>query len=417
LIYDDYDVTCYALRGVNAAVGRTAGRLDEPIEQEQPEQFSARLTVPEKTTTPESPYFLEYPHAMLLLFQLPYWFPPTVKELRVPEAVLEARQHDLVSHDPSQDPEPLRLLWRKFRQATRTYFAFSIGCLLVLMAVLQLGYEPRGRLAGPMFLLLLPANLYFAANRFDVIPAMFMALSLACLGRDRLIASAILLAAATMVKVYPGLVALLIMRYLSDNHRHLMTWTLAYGLAVAAFLAPPLWLSGWQVTLAPYQYQLSRSLEGLTYYGHLLPEDLGQSSPEGMLFRLGSVLAAILALIWTRPVDLPGLLRRIAVVLLVFVSLQVFYSPQWVLWFMPLLVPLARLHRPLLFLIVVLDLMTYVTFPVVYDLAGSPRQLEIRAELFPLLIYLRAATVSALVGYLLWMEYSRPERNRKILAS
>ena len=29
---------------------------------------------------------------------------------------------------------------------------------------------------------------------------------------------------------------------------------------------------------------------------------------------------------------------------MVFVALQVFYSPQWIIWFCPLLVPLARLQ-------------------------------------------------------------------------
>jgi hypothetical protein len=100
---------------------------------------------------------------------------------------------------------------------------------------------------------------------------------------------------------------------------------------------------------------------------------------------------------WTKPIDLESLLRRSAVILIVFVSFQVFYSPQWILWLMPMLVPLAGGQRPLAFLIVGLDLVTYLTFPLVFDSGGSPYY----GEMIQVLVYSRAVLLAGLLGALL----------------
>lgn len=68
-------------------------------------------------------------------------------------------------------------------------------------------------------------------------------------------------------------------------------------------------------------------------------------------------------LMW-RPIDdLADLLRRGALLLLYFLSIAVFYSPQWVLWLAPLLLPLAARSRGLLVLFVGLDLASYGVIP------------------------------------------------------
>jgi hypothetical protein len=61
--------------------------------------------------------------------------------------------------------------------------------------------------------------------------------------------------------------------------------------------------------------------------------------------------------------DLASLLRRGALVLLVFTSLAVFYSPQWIIWFAPLLLPLVGRDRRIGWGVASLDLLTYLTFP------------------------------------------------------
>jgi hypothetical protein len=211
---------------------------------------------------------------------------------------------------------------------------------------------------------MLPAALYFTLYRFDIVPALLTALSLACLGRRWWSASALLLAAATMVKVYPVLLVPLVLRYLG-GWRRAGRWLAVYAAAVVAFVLPPLLGEGLEAVLGPYRVQLSRQREGYTLYGLLLPAALGENDALGKGFRLAALLLVLAGLLRRRPGDLAGLLRNGAVLLVVFVSLSVFYSPQWLLWLAPLLLPLTGRTRGLAWLVAALDLVTFCTFPLV----------------------------------------------------
>jgi hypothetical protein len=402
-LYDDYDATAFALRGLNASLGRSAGRLDEPA-RKGPEAFAEALQEKSPPGAGDTPYYLEYPHAALLLFRLPYWFPPSVRDLDTLPGILDALHLDLVEHVPQTASE--QALWRKLRQAIRFYNVAGIGCLAALLLVLRWGYEPGSGRSEPLVLLLLPASLYFAANRFDIVPAMLMALGLAFLGRKYVAASGVLFGLATLVKLYPVLVAPLVVRYLVGNRREAAVWSLAFALTLGVVLAGTVWLTGWEATLAPYRFQLSRALGALTFFGPVWPESWAENTLVGRAVRLGSVVAVVLLLAWTKPANLDGLLRRSAVVLVVFVSFQVFYSPQWILWLMPLLVPLAGRQRDLISLVIGLDLVTYLTFPLVYDSGDSPYQ----AELLTVLVYGRAFFLAVLAGVLLRAEFRIPWR-------
>ncbi len=389
LVYDDYDVTAFALRGLNIEMGRAPGRRDDPCGHRQPFSNIRASTA----SIGDEPFYLEYPPAATLLFRIPFWLTPLVAESNVVPAVLNVCHNDVVEHVPTNETE--LELWVKFRQATTFYAATGILCLLALMLVMYVGYLPDGGLRGPLPLLILPATLYFAANRFDIVPALFMALAFAALGRRWIILSAVLLGLATMLKVYPGLSALLLLRFLGGQRREMFTWACAYVLTLAATLAPSVMAWGWDATLAPYAVQLSRTAEPLSFYGPVFPSALGGSAWWAKAFRLGTVLVVLAILMRHEPKDLLGLLRRSAIVLVVFVALQVFYSPQWILWLVPLLIPLAGSDRVLYAMVAALDITTYVTFPYAFDF---------RWELLGTLTYVRAVMLAALVWRLAAME-------------
>lgn len=433
LLFDDYDAAARALRGLNASLGRTPGLPDDPpwlhdedfrgrmaLGPVRPEYLASLAVAPQASfpgnlpwaalfqcTQPDPPYFLEYPHTALVLFRMGYLFGNEVDPAHVPPAVRDGRFHNLAQYAPRTDDE--RQLWRHLRRAIQFYAVLGAVCLLALMVVVRVGYEPGGNLSGPIVLLVLPATLYFSVQRFDVVPALLMALSLFCLGRRWVVASAFFLGAATMVKVYPVLLTPLVLRFLFDRHRPrpALAWALVYGGTIGAFLLPSLLLSGWEATWAPYRWQTSRWPEfGWTFYEWLLPPRLAGNDPLGRWFRQGTVILTVLALMWRRPAGLDGVLRRGAVVLIVFVSLQVFYSAQWIVWYTPLLVPLARRQRAVFWLTLALDLATYNTFPVVFDLNASLEADFLRVEL----IYVRAAICAALVWVLLRAEFGKTER-------
>jgi hypothetical protein len=401
LVYDDFDVTAYAVRGLNARAGRTPG-----LEADWDQDIAAALDDPGRPLRER--YYLEYPVPTLLLFRLGWDWQP---DPHAPAAVYDAAYRALVLHAPRDEAE--RRLWSQVRRAGQTYLVLMAVCCAALIAVLLVGYEPGGAPDGGAFLAVLPAALYFGLNRFDALPALLTALSLACLGRRRVVASGALLAVAAMVKVYPVLLAPLVLRYLWPDRRAALAWAGAFAAAATALLLPSLLLFGGAAVWAPYHLQLTRAPFPPTAYGYLLPLVLGENNVWGQAFRLGALALALLLLLRRRPDDLPGLLCRGAVLLIVFVALPVFYSPQWVLWLVPLLAPLARRQRPVLGLAVALDLVTYLTFPVVMELdtddipfLGILRApLKVAYEpLLAALVYARFAILAGLVLVLLWAE-------------
>ncbi|MBL8799325.1 MAG: hypothetical protein JNM56_35900 [Planctomycetia bacterium] len=406
LVYDDYDLTALVLRGLNAAHGRTPGH---PHPDYVP-GVVFRLLLEEKSEL-EPNYFLEYPPPALLIFRLAWPDAPA----HVPPAVLDGLHNSIVEHYPRTDAE--RALWQRFRLAMRITQTLMMLSLLGLMAVLCVGYEPDAGLTGPVWLLVLPGALYFALNRFDVLPALLTALSFCCLGRQRIAASAAFLALGVLVKVYPVLLAPLVARYLLDRPRAVLTWIAVFGGVLLAGLLPPFLVWGWDATWSPIRFQMTRHLEmGWTVYGVILPTSWGHPTLWGRCLRLGSVVLVGLLLVWRRPHDLADLLGRSAVVLVVFVALQVFYSPQWILWLTPLLAPLCRNRPAVLGLTVALDLLTFTSFPLIYDLPGLSGEAAVRDVLRVVLVWGRVLLLTLLAGVLLWRISAKPPATSALLA-
>jgi len=359
LLYDDWDVAAMALRGVNAQMGRSAGRVDVPAYVSAAD-YEAGLH--DRDRPYRSTYYLEYPHACLILFRLGYlWQSDLVPP---PASVCDGAYHNIAVHAPQTDYD--ETLWRQFRRATQTYLVVFVFCQLALMSVLWIGYEP-GDKPGPIWLCVLPAALYFALNRFDVVPALLTALSLRALGHKQYATAAAFLAAATAIKVYPVLLAPLVVRYLWDRREAPVRWAVAYAATLVLFLVPVVVFAGWESFWGPYQFQLNREPMGPTIYGSILPFSWSGNGIWPRMFRLGTVLLTV-GLLLVSPIDRQEtLLRRGAIALIAFVALPVFYSPQWIIWFLPLLVPLARTQRWLLVPLVALDLVTYLSFPAGWD--------------------------------------------------
>jgi len=357
LIYDEFDLTAMALRGLNAERGRQAGLAENPFDSDE-EPFEQQLNT---RTELNDRYFLEYPHAALLIFRAGYWLQPHWRDVAVPPAILDADYHNLATFEPCTEEE-LRV-WHLFVRASDVYTAIMVICLLALIAVLCSGYGPQSGVQGGAAWLLLPAALFFTLNRFDIVPALLTAISLACLGRRWLGASALFLALAVLVKVYPVLFVPLIIRYLWPQRRALLRFNAVFGVTCLLALTPLFFGQDLQSVLGPYRFQLTRPPEHLTIYGCLLPE-IAAEGWFGSLFRLGSLACVMAVMVWLPIPNMASLLRRAVLVLLVFVTLAVFYSPQWVLWFAPILFPLLPQSRRLGWSWVALDLITYLTFPV-----------------------------------------------------
>src|SRR5262245_42342952 len=355
LVYDEYDISAMALRGLNAELGRQPGAEANP-----PWLRRAYFTQLIESPRPlRSRYFLEYPHAALAVFRAGYWIQPHWRDSPLPPSLPDARYHNIAIHDPESDAQ--FATWRTLVVATQFYVGVMFVAWMLLIAVLESGYTPE--LRGGALLLLLPGVAFFVLNRYDVLPALFTGLAFAALGRRRSGLAGASLALAALLKVYPVLFVPLVLRHLWSDRRAALRFAGVFMATGLLAFVPLLEGADWVALWAPYKFQLTRPPEhGLTIYGCLVPVDLAEGTL-GVVFRL-TTLAAFSGLMIITPIrDLASLLRRCAVILMVFVTLAVFYSPQWIVWFAPLLAPLVRRERAIGAAAAALDLINFATFP------------------------------------------------------
>jgi hypothetical protein len=356
LVYDEFDLGAMALRGLNAELGRQAGAEAPPRWVPYP----AYSKVIESPRPPKSRYFLEYPHAALLVFRAGYWIQPNWRDIPIPPGLPDSAYHNLSSHDPETD-EQLRI-WRVFAQTRDFYFGVMVLSWIVLVGVVRWLYPPEWRTGW--FLLLLPGAVFFTINRYDILPALCTAFGMAFLTRKKIGAAAIAFGVGTLLKVYPVLVVPLIIRYLWPQRTLAVRFLIVYSGTCLFALAPLLWGADVTAVVAPYKFQIMRPPEpGMTIYGCLLPKGLA-GGWQGGIFRLGVLAVALSACLRPPIADLDALLRRSVVVLLVFISLAVFYSPQWIVWLIPFLAPLLREDSWLRASAITFDLVNYMTFPI-----------------------------------------------------
>ena len=409
LVFDDCDDVAWMIRAENARRGRLAGRVDEagkpvhvkpgPSHAEYEERVAERPPFTER-------YFLEYPPAALAFFRVCYLASGSNGGARVSATLLDEHEFNFACHTPATEAE--RELYSGIRRGVD---AAVVALLLILMGVMLLihrGIGPDGIAAGSPWLCVLPAMLYFTPCRYDILPAGLVLLSIALTARGRPNWGALALGLAIAFKLYPLILAPLILRFAFQTWGRAAIWAACCAAPILVADAVMLLTDGLPGVIVPLEFQFGREIEPiLCFYGRLLPKELGGGAL-GSAFRNGSVLALVLVLCVRKPPDVESLLRRGALAVMLFAALQVFHSPQWWLWFAVLLIPLARTHRGLTALIVFADLLTYATFPLAFDLIiiGKFDDAEL-TQLTNALTYGRALLWAGIAGVLGAAEYRR----------
>ncbi len=285
--------------------------------------------------------------------------------------------------------------------------AAGVGVLAVSRRLLS----ALGRSPWWLLLLSLPAGVYFTLNRFECLVILPMLAALLALHRGRNRWAGALLGLAVGVKFFPiVLLPLFLLAAARGADRRwfrspfvlpfLATTAVAYGVPALLWRAD---------TLVPILLQLGRQPNvGSTLFALLAPFRLGPNHPVALTlqvaFSLIAAFAAIVALLpklpepgASRTADLAG---RSAAVLLVGVLGNAFFSPQFLLWFLPLLLlaPVARSVR-WAGMLVALDLVTYAWFPLVFDAAGPTGPWSEGVALLRVALY--AGTLTVLIRSIL----------------
>jgi hypothetical protein len=221
--------------------------------------------------------------------------------------------------------------------------------------------------------MLLPAGIYFTHNRFDIIPAFLGLLAIYLLSKDRFRLSAFVIAIGFLTKWYLVLLLPVFLAYFYTK-RGKINWqmVLVFVLTCAALLLPTLLTGGAEGFLAPYVTQLSRGLDQPSFVflvSLFLDRAFGLDIKN--VYFAGASLAlqfSIVPMCITSRIDsVDKVIRWSLLSILVFIIFARINSPQWLLWVSPLLI-LSAGGRVFVAGIMLIDLLTYLQFPILYYL-------------------------------------------------
>ena len=283
------------------------------------------------------------------------------------------------------------------------YIAFVLMCMLVdaLFLALVLSNHhanPRVWIAGWFWIFFgtLTGQVFYM--RLDIFPALTVAAAAACLVRWPNIASA-LLAFATTMKLWPGVLAAGLVGRFSNRKSWLRL--LSFFTALVALCAITVLTSGWQRLLSPLTYQSDRGLQiesvfatPFVYQAFYEPTRWEMGYAESKSFEISgpgvdqaiawstySMSAVIaFALAWALWRFLAGgwnprsTIAFFGVMILLLIITNKVFSPQYIVWFAPLLAVALRqpqmsehqlkhprTHRAISILMVSLAVLTLVT--------------------------------------------------------
>lgn len=251
---------------------------------------------------------------------------------------------------------------------------FSLLMLVTLFFTIRMLYAMLPRRKWLAYLMFLPGTLYFTYNRFDILPAFLALWSLLLLRRQKFVATGVLLGIGTLTKWYPALLLPVYLSYDATIYKRL-NWKmiLAYTVTCVLIALPTILTGGLSAFLEPYLFHAGRGLEqvSLPTLLFLFFSNIGLH-PGLELFTYAFLVLQFLP----APLGLfayidteEKLLRWIILVIGAFILFSRVFSPQWLLWMMPFLILAVRNWFDVA-LIIFYNLVTYLTFPLAYDLFG-----------------------------------------------
>jgi uncharacterized membrane protein len=187
---------------------------------------------------------------------------------------------------------------------------------------------------------LAPTQIYFAVFRFDLYPAVATLMSLFAIRRTDYIEGAVWLGVAIALKGYA--------LFLLPAYCVFMVYQRGFAAAIkiGALAVAPIILSllitftfaGWEGVVAPFKFHAARTLNGESTYdaiNYLFRAPVvmeGSEAGWASLLQAGCAFAAAAM----RPRSFEDLVNTFLFAVLGFMSFSVFYSPQYVLWILPL---------------------------------------------------------------------------------
>ena len=262
---------------------------------------------------------------------------------------------------------------------------FNTLCFVALVIVSKKLLTKLGRNNLQLLLLLLPAVLYFSLNRFDIFVVLLVQLSLYLLVSKKYLWAFGVVACAVLVKWYPLLMVPLYWYYMQNTvereHKQRMNIKaiLVFVALLILILGVSFFVDGVH-SLQPYAFHGSRPA-GVGSIYHTLVQQLffgtGDSTANAIGFNIFLLLQISIPLVslfmpnyFKARLQKPEQLVYWSVLaILCFFLFSRFFSPQWIVWLMPLLLLVAKKWKEVL-VIIIFDILIFISFPVLWQTVG-----------------------------------------------
>ena len=265
------------------------------------------------------------------------------------------------------------------------FLLFNLASFVALIYVTFKIFQKLNKSSWYLLLFLLPSVIYFSFNRFDVFVALLVQLSLYLIIVRRYHWSAILLAASFLTKWYPILFIPMLVLYLKNQvpageYQKIVRKYLALFVSIIIAVVIASFAMDGLSSLRPYLIHSARLGEvGSLYY--LFFQSPFLESGFAKLNYFG--LSVFLLLQFSVPIFVfikSGIINRLikhnnqlitwmALAVIIFTIFSRFYSPQWILWWLPLLILVINQKREII-LLVTFDIINFLAYPLIWQIWG-----------------------------------------------
>ena len=257
-------------------------------------------------------------------------------------------------------------------------FVYTAVFSFEMIVVLYLSFETLMDILPPeqknrAYLAFLPPIIYFTVSRFDIFPAFLCLMALKAARNKRWNFAGFILAVATFTKWYPGLILPGFLFYASkEEGKFQRNMLLIFVLTSSIILISSYLKNGTASLLAPYVFHSSRNMEYIAL-PQLIKNLFGVMLNDMNIYFLAFFILQI-SFSFLAPIikieSIEALNYYCIIVIGSFVLFSRIWSPQWFLWIFLFLIVSANNLIDLV-LTISYSIVSYLNFPVLFDILGS----------------------------------------------
>lgn len=262
---------------------------------------------------------------------------------------------------------------------------FNFLCFLGLIYVTYKIFQKFNKNILYLLLFLLPSVAYFIFSRFDIVVVLLVQISFYLLLSKKYRASVVFLALAFLTKWYPLLFLPLYFYYLrgklpmTEFKKIGKEMILSFFAVISAVMIFSFLIDG-IYSLVPYFFHSARpaaigSLYHLIFQSSFLRFGLDNLNYIGIsLFFLLQFIIPLIFIFQSKKfsnyiLNKKQLIMWMSLAILIFLLFSRFYSPQWILWFLPLLILIIDSKLEII-LLIIFDIINFLAFPVIWQSLG-----------------------------------------------